>query len=58
MLDGGPRSASVFAETEARCLVLPQWEFIVALKYNPELALGLLRVLSGRLRDTNEALAD
>ena len=58
LLDGGLRSASVVAVTEVRCLVLPQWEFTVALKHTLELALALLRVLSRRLRASNQALSD
>jgi CRP/FNR family cyclic AMP-dependent transcriptional regulator len=56
LLDGKPRSASVFAVEEAQCLVLHRWDFLRELRRNPEIAERMLATLSGRLRAMNEAL--
>ena len=56
LLDGRPRSASVIATEETQCLVLHRWDFLRELRKNPEIAVAMLSVLSGRIRATNEAL--
>jgi CRP-like cAMP-binding protein len=56
LLDGRPRSASVTAMDETQCLVLHRWDFLRELRKNPEIAIAMLSVLSGRIRATNEAL--
>jgi CRP/FNR family cyclic AMP-dependent transcriptional regulator len=56
LLDGRPRSASVTAVDETQCLVLHRWDFLRELRKNPEIAVAMLSVLSGRIRATNEAL--
>jgi CRP/FNR family cyclic AMP-dependent transcriptional regulator len=56
LLDGRPRSASVVATDDTQCLVLHRWDFLRELRKNPEIAVGMLSVLSGRIRATNEAL--
>ena len=56
LLDGRPRSASVTATEETQCLVLHRWDFLRELRKNPEIAVAMLSVLSGRIRATNEAL--
>lgn len=56
LLDGQPRSASVFAKTEVQCLVLSVADFQRVLRHNPEIALTLLAVLSRRLRNTQAHL--
>jgi CRP/FNR family transcriptional regulator, cyclic AMP receptor protein len=56
LLDGRPRSASVTATEETQCLVLHRWDFLRELRRNPEIAVAMLSVLSGRIRATNEAL--
>lgn len=50
LLDGKPRSATVLAEGEVVCLVLPRWELLRAMRRDPEIAIQMLTVLSGRLR--------
>ncbi|HEX5502211.1 MAG TPA: Crp/Fnr family transcriptional regulator [Thermomicrobiales bacterium] len=50
VLDGFPRSASVFATAEALCLVLSRWDLHRQLRGDPAIALRLLAVLSRRLR--------
>ena len=58
LLDGRPRSASVYAVEEVQCLVLHRWDFLRELRRNPEIAVRMLATLSGRLRKMNEALGE
>lgn len=50
LLDGYPRSASVFATSEVQCLMLSRWDLHRQLRGDPDVALKMLAVLSGRLR--------
>jgi len=56
LLDGKPRSASIITVEESQCLVLGRWDFLRELRRNPEIAVKMLAVLSGRLRVMNEAV--
>jgi CRP/FNR family transcriptional regulator, cyclic AMP receptor protein len=58
LLDGGPRSASVTAETPLRLLVIKRRDFTTLLKAAPELTQSLLATLSQRLRQAEAALTD
>jgi CRP-like cAMP-binding protein len=51
LIDGGPRSASVVAETDLLCLRLPRKDFLRVLRTEPEVDLALLRHLAGRIRE-------
>jgi CRP/FNR family transcriptional regulator, cyclic AMP receptor protein len=51
VLDGGPRVAQVAAEVPTRCLALASWDFERVLREEPGVALSVLRVVAGRLRD-------
>jgi CRP-like cAMP-binding protein len=51
VLDGGPRVAQVNAETPTRCLALASWDFERVLRDEPGVALSVLRVVAGRLRE-------
>jgi len=53
LLDGGPRSATVIAETPVRTLSIPSWSFTSMLKSNPSLALKMLEEACRRLRTAN-----
>jgi CRP/FNR family transcriptional regulator, cyclic AMP receptor protein len=55
VLDGGPRVAQVVAEVPTTCLALATWDAERVLRDEPGVALAVLRVLAGRLR---EATAD
>ena len=61
MIDNAPRSASVRARTDVNLLVMRREEFFGLIKSEPVIASKLLwsfvKVLSGRLRETNEALS-
>jgi CRP/FNR family cyclic AMP-dependent transcriptional regulator len=56
LLDGFPRSATVRAVTECECLVLVRWDFLAVVRTTPEVALGILPVLSRRLRACEDQL--
>ena len=55
VLDGAPRNAQVVAERPTSCLALASWDFERVLREQPGVALSVLRVVAGRLR---EATAD
>jgi CRP-like cAMP-binding protein len=50
LLDGGPRSATVVAETPLRLLVIKRRDFATLLREAPELTQSLLATLSRRVR--------
>jgi len=56
LLDGGPRSASVIAETPLRLLVIKRRDFNTLLREAPELTQSLLATLSRRLRHAEASL--
>jgi CRP/FNR family cyclic AMP-dependent transcriptional regulator len=53
LLDGGPRSATVVAETPVRTLSIPSWSFKTMLKAQPNLSLKMLEETCRRLRTAN-----
>ena len=53
VLDGGPRIAQVAAEEPTRCLALASWDFERVLRDQPGVALSVLRVVAGRLREVS-----
>jgi CRP-like cAMP-binding protein len=55
LLDGGPRSASVTAETSLDTIRIARPEFRKMLKREPEIAIKLLEELSRRLRDSTRS---
>jgi CRP/FNR family transcriptional regulator, cyclic AMP receptor protein len=55
VLDGAPRNATVTAEVTTTCLAVATWDAERVMREEPGVALALLRVLAGRLR---EAVAD
>ena len=52
-----PRSATVVAVERTHCLVIPQTEFLRVLQSSAELAVSLLRMLAGRLYETDRRLS-
>jgi CRP-like cAMP-binding protein len=50
LVDGQPRSASVIAQSSAEVLKLSRDDFLAILNERPELALSIIRNVSGRLR--------
>ena len=57
LLDGYPRSASIRALEDTECLVLSRWDFLAEIRTSPDIAAGILPVLSRRLREADEELA-
>lgn len=56
VIDGGPRNAHVVAEVPTRCLAIASWDFERVLLAHPSVALTVLRVVVGRLRDATSDL--
>jgi diguanylate cyclase (GGDEF)-like protein len=52
-----PRSATVIPLEKTVCLVVPENDFMDALHTSPEMALGLVRILAGRLYEADRMLA-
>ena len=57
LLDGGPRSATVDADSDMRLLVVGQREFSQLLTAAPPLALKIMSSLSNRVRDAEAAIS-
>jgi CRP/FNR family transcriptional regulator, cyclic AMP receptor protein len=51
LIDGGPRSADVVAETPVSMLGITAWAFRQIIAKNPSIAQKLLRVMAERLRN-------
>ena len=56
LLDGGPRSATVRADTDMRLLVILRRNFAALLTEVPDLTRNILMVLCGRVRDLEQSL--
>ena len=56
LLDGGPRSATVVAETPLRLLVIPRRAFWTLLTKVPQLNQKILVTLSQRVRQAEKSL--
>ncbi|MFN2590565.1 MAG: cyclic nucleotide-binding domain-containing protein [Actinomycetota bacterium] len=54
LLDEGPRSATVVAETPVRLYGLTAWNFRRLVAQNPSIAQKLLKVMADRLRKTSK----
>jgi CRP/FNR family cyclic AMP-dependent transcriptional regulator len=57
LLDRGPRTATVVAETPVRALSLSAWHFRAALKEHPSLAVKMLEEMARRVRATDQSLS-
>ncbi len=51
LIDDEPRSATIVADETTRVAVLTRGEFRSQIRNNPEIALNLMKILSGRLRE-------
>ena len=56
LLDRGPRTATVTADTECELLVIDQRHFAGVLQDVPTLASKMLAVLAGRIRDFDRTI--
>jgi CRP/FNR family transcriptional regulator, cyclic AMP receptor protein len=57
-LDGGPRSASVIAVDDSRCVVVRRAELSAFMEEHPEFALHLVRKLAHRVREFYGSMRD
>ena len=55
VLDHRPRNAQVVAGEPTACLALASWDLEAVITEQPRVALAMLRVLAGRLRDVSDA---
>ena len=55
VLDRRPRNAQVEATEPTTCLALASWDLEAVITEQPRVALAMLRVLAGRLRDLSDA---
>ena len=56
LLDGGPRSATVIAETPVHTISIPAWTFTSLLKAQPALAVKMLEETCRRIRSSEASL--
>jgi CRP/FNR family transcriptional regulator, cyclic AMP receptor protein len=56
LLDGGPRTATVAADTDITALGLTQWVFKSLIEQNPAIASKMLKVMATRLRGASKDL--
>jgi CRP/FNR family transcriptional regulator len=52
LIDQGPRSATIVAATDLRCVALTPWEFRPFVEEHPRVAWALLQTLAKRLRSS------
>jgi CRP-like cAMP-binding protein len=57
LLDGGPRTATVTAETDVVTLGLTPWDFKRLVESNPAIAAKMLKVMAQRLRSSAKDLS-
>ena len=55
LLDGGPRTATVTANTDVKLLGLTEWVFRGLMQEHPSIALKTLQQMAGRLRTATKA---
>ena len=59
LIDKQPRSATVVsAESGPKALVMPLWNFKAAIETDPKIAMGVMKELARRLRETTNALTE
>jgi len=58
LIDNQPRSADIIARNDVLVLKMESDDFLEILKQRDEVALGVIRVLTGRIRDLNSKLAE
>jgi CRP-like cAMP-binding protein len=54
LLDGGPRTATVTADTEVTTLGLTPWDFKRLVESSPAIASKMLKVMAQRLRNSSK----
>lgn len=56
LFEGYPRSSSVRALGDTKCLVLTQWDFMAELRGEPTMAIDMLSIMAKRLRAADARL--
>jgi CRP-like cAMP-binding protein len=56
LLDGGPRTATVIADTPVETLFIAFWNFKTVLKREPGLALKILEEVCSRIRASDSSI--
>ena len=54
LIDSGPRSATIVADSDLRCRGMSAWEFGPLVQEHPEMAWTLLQTLAARLREAEQ----
>jgi CRP-like cAMP-binding protein len=57
LIDEGPRSATVTANSDLTCQGVAAWEFRPFVREHPDVAWALLQQLAGRLREAEQRVA-
>ena len=57
LIEDMPRAATVVAVEQTTCALLAKWDFQNELREDPEIAIALLPVLTGRIRELDTMLA-
>jgi len=55
LFDGGPRTATIMAESQVLTMAIGRTAFLKLVKSDSDLALGLLKAMSTRLRNADES---
>jgi CRP/FNR family transcriptional regulator, cyclic AMP receptor protein len=58
LLDGGPRSASVVAESPVRTFAITSWNFRSVLKEHPSMPVKMLEEVCKRLRENERSISN
>jgi len=58
LLDKQPRSATIVASQPTTCLLMTSWNFMAFLETNSKLAIGVMKELARRLRESDQALSE
>jgi len=58
LIEKQPRSATVIAREPTKCLLMTSWNFLAFLRTDPDLAIGVMKELARRLRETDQALSE
>ncbi len=56
LIDSGPRSATVVAETDVTVAPITEKQYLFLVRHTPYFALKVMRVLANRLRHQNKAV--
>jgi CRP-like cAMP-binding protein len=58
LLDKQPRSATIVASQPTTCLLMTSWNFGAFLETDSKLAIGVMKELAKRLRETDQTLSE